>query len=311
MNKRWTRLELRQILKNCTKISKQKAWLRDPDAGSKAKPKPVPARAPVAQPRTCWRRVRSRGSPRRPRRPGSGLLQSLAFAGRWAPASARSPRALWPPRGRRQPGRRRSRTRSERRAQHGSAFPLRGLALPGRTAWPGNNPPADGPRVLGFRAVRRAPTIATKGQAAKERGKKEKKIRPTSRAPCLYWNYCSSHRTHPLRSEPPPPPPAPPRPGRHLPITAQLTAHPAAASSARDPPTRPRGPGLPRRGRQGARPRGRARRGGVYRRWFGSLRLLAFPPERACPGLFVQSGVCSFTCVLPVNTGPTRLYSIS
>lgn len=139
--KGWTRLELWQTLKNYQDF-KHKAWLRDRGERSKAKPKPVPARAPAARPRTCWHPVRSRGSPKRPRRPGRGLPGSLAFARRfvpdsiWSPGFSRlfeaHPAAGAPEIQTRYERRSRTGRLGERRGQHGRTFPLPGSSPSGR-----------------------------------------------------------------------------------------------------------------------------------------------------------------------------------
>lgn len=147
--------------------------------------------------------------------------------------------------------------RAQRAARpHIPAARLRSLR---ENAWPGNNPPADGPRVLGSPAVCRAPTSATREQGAKARAKREKKKKnPPDQSGALF---ILKLRPQPRRTPPSLRVPASRRQPRPAPAGASQSrrSSPPTPPPPPEPGTRPRvagRPGLrPRHRRPGALPR--------------------------------------------------------
>lgn len=225
--------------------------------------------------RTCWHRDRSKGGPRRPRRPGRRTPHSTRFRGTLCTKSARSPCS--PDASRGTDSGSESESLGEGSAQQGRAFPQPGSGFSQENYWSGNNSPVDGPRVLGFPTVFRVLTNATKGQGAKARGKvggEKNELCPTSLVGALFI----------LKLRP--------RPGRTptwlrrpAPAVSPALRPSSRANHGEDPRPlrhRPRRPG-PAHASPGARDSSSevasvpahaaeasgARRRSVYQRWFG------------------------------------------
>lgn len=159
------------------------------------------------------------------------------------------------------------------------------------------------PRSSPSRLFAARPQLQPKDRELKRAGISEGKKIPHNQSGSLFiLKLQPSPGAHPLTSEHPPPAAAPPTPAGE------------SQSRRSSPPPRPQGPAPavmpPRVPSHAAAEATGPQRSGVCQHWLGSLQRRAFPPGCTCRGLFVQSCVCPFTCVLPVNSHPTR-YTVS